>query len=160
MFSKSIRKTRIIIAIMSHAIILHRPIHNNIYLDVHSELITTLSVKRPCDIETRRCSHRTERMQDNNNKFAASDCKRLGDNHIKVNSLCNVKFIFPTVDTLEWVYVGSRVVNVLDSGTERHGFKSQPRRCRVTVLGKLFTPSETGSSPLKGCEGNYRPGGK
>ena len=52
----------------------------------------------------------------------------------------------------------------LDSGTEGHGFKSQPRRCRVTVLGKLFTPivplftpnSKTGSSP----EGNCRPGGK
>ena len=29
---------------------------------------------------------------------------------------------------------------VLDSGAEGPGFKSQPRRCRVTVLGKLFTP--------------------
>jgi len=29
---------------------------------------------------------------------------------------------------------------VLDSGAEQPGFKSQPRRCRVTVLGKLFTP--------------------
>ena len=38
----------------------------------------------------------------------------------------------------EWL--GSRVVSVLDSGAERPGFKSQPRRCRVTVLGKLFTP--------------------
>jgi len=36
--------------------------------------------------------------------------------------------------------VGSRVVSVLDSGAEGPGFKSQPRRCRVTVLGKLFTP--------------------
>ena len=26
------------------------------------------------------------------------------------------------------------------SGAEEPGFKSQPRRCRVTVLGKLFTP--------------------
>jgi len=32
------------------------------------------------------------------------------------------------------------VVSVLDSGAEGPGFKSQPRRCRVTVLGKLFTP--------------------
>jgi len=31
------------------------------------------------------------------------------------------------------------VVSVLDSGAEGPGFKSQPRRCRVTVLGKLFT---------------------
>jgi len=36
--------------------------------------------------------------------------------------------------------LGSRVVSVLDSGAERPGFKSRPRRCRVTVLGKLFTP--------------------
>ena len=31
------------------------------------------------------------------------------------------------------------MVSVLDSGAEGPGFKSQPRRCRVTVLGKLFT---------------------
>jgi len=36
--------------------------------------------------------------------------------------------------------LGSRVVSVLDSGTDGPGFKSQLRRCRVTVLGKLFTP--------------------
>ena len=29
---------------------------------------------------------------------------------------------------------------VLDSGAEGSGFTSQPRRCRVTDLGKLFTP--------------------
>ena len=34
----------------------------------------------------------------------------------------------------------SRVVSVLDSGAVGPGFKSQSRRCRVTVLGKLFTP--------------------
>jgi len=38
------------------------------------------------------------------------------------------------------LWLGSRVVSVLDSGAERPGFKSQSRRCRVTVLGKLFTP--------------------
>ena len=50
---------------------------------------------------------------------------------------------------------------------ERPGFKSQSRRCRVTVSGKLFTPimpcsssSKIGSSPLKGCGGNCGPGGK
>ena len=68
---------------------------------------------------------------------------------------------------LQCGWLGSRVVSVLDSGAEGPGFKSQPRRCRVTVLGKLFTPmclcslsSETGSSPLKGCGSNHRPGGK
>jgi len=38
------------------------------------------------------------------------------------------------------VWLGSRVVSVLDSGAERPGFKSQSQRCLVTVLGKLFTP--------------------
>ena len=37
-------------------------------------------------------------------------------------------------------WLGSRVVSVLDSGAEGPGFESQPRRCRVTVLGKLFIP--------------------
>jgi len=36
-------------------------------------------------------------------------------------------------------WLGSRVVGVLDSGAEGPGFKSQPRLCRVIVLGKLFT---------------------
>jgi len=42
-----------------------------------------------------------------------------------------------------WPYSGwlvSWLVSLLDSGTEGPGFKSQSRRCRVTVLGKLFTP--------------------
>jgi len=37
------------------------------------------------------------------------------------------------------VKAGSRVVSVLDSGAGPE-IKSQSRRCRVTVLGKLFTP--------------------
>ena len=37
-------------------------------------------------------------------------------------------------------WLGSRVVSVLDPGAEGPGFKSQPRRCRVTVLGRLVTP--------------------
>jgi len=38
-------------------------------------------------------------------------------------------------------WLGSRVVSVLDSGAEGPEFKSQLRRCRVTDLGKLFTPT-------------------
>jgi len=38
------------------------------------------------------------------------------------------------------MWLDSRVVSVLDSGAEGPEFKSQSRRCRVTVLGKLFTP--------------------
>jgi len=37
-------------------------------------------------------------------------------------------------------WLGSRGVSVLDSGAEGPGFKSQSRRCRVTVLGNLFPP--------------------
>ena len=37
-------------------------------------------------------------------------------------------------------WLRSRVVSVLDSGAAGPGFKSQPRHCRVTALGKLFTP--------------------
>jgi len=37
--------------------------------------------------------------------------------------------------------LGNRVASVLDSGAEGPGFNSQSRRCRVTVLGKLFTPA-------------------
>jgi len=37
-------------------------------------------------------------------------------------------------------WLDSRVVSMLDSGAEGAVFKSQPRRCWVTVLGKLFTP--------------------
>jgi len=42
---------------------------------------------------------------------------------------------------LDMTRLGSRVVSVLDSDAVGPGLKSsQPRRCRVTVLGKLFTP--------------------
>jgi len=37
-------------------------------------------------------------------------------------------------------WFGSRVVSVLDSGAVGSRLESQPRRCRVIVLGKLFTP--------------------
>ena len=64
---------------------------------------------------------------------------------VKVPLLCPVELLdcqrceYPlSSTTTEWL--GSRVVSVLDSGAVGSGFKSQPRRCRVTVLGKLFTP--------------------
>jgi len=44
------------------------------------------------------------------------------------------------LELLNTGWPGSRVVSVLDSGAEGSGFKLQSRRCRVTVLGKLFTP--------------------
>jgi len=53
---------------------------------------------------------------------------------------CNSVYYEFTDCLMRWRWLGSRVVSVLDSGAEGPGFKSQPRRCRVTVLGKLFTP--------------------
>ena len=68
---------------------------------------------------------------------------------------------------LRFYSVGSRLVSALDSGAEGPGFKSQSQRCRVAVLGKLFTPivplfikQQNGSSPIKDCGGNCRPDGK
>ena len=49
-------------------------------------------------------------------------------------------FPFPSLPFPLPGWLDSRVVSVPDSGAEGPGFKSQPRRCRVTVLGKLFTP--------------------
>jgi len=36
-------------------------------------------------------------------------------------------------------WLGSRVVSVLDSGAEGPGFKSQPRRCRVSLRQTVLT---------------------
>jgi len=44
-------------------------------------------------------------------------------------------FYVDYIAVAEWL-----AVSMLDSGAEGPGFKSQPRRCRVTVLGQLFTP--------------------
>jgi len=57
--------------------------------------------------------------------------------------ICSIGQTFDLCGTLYihgWLMLGSRVVSVLDSGAVGPGFKSQSRRCRVTVLGKLFTP--------------------
>jgi len=54
-----------------------------------------------------------------------------------------MQFLFNGLLFFSTVYPGwpgSRVVSVLDLGTEGPGFKSQPLHCWVTVLGKLFTP--------------------
>ena len=56
--------------------------------------------------------------------------------YIRVYLCC----VLLTYDVLVYGRLGSRVVSVLCSSTEGPGFKSQPQCCRVTVLGKLFTP--------------------
>ena len=54
------------------------------------------------------------------------------------NGYHRISFYFNVLLLSGWL--GSRVVSVLGSSAEGPGFKSQSRRCRVTVLGKLFTP--------------------
>ena len=58
------------------------------------------------------------------------------ESHVRVTAHRIFSILF--LMTSRWL--ASRVVSVLDSGAEGPGFKSQSRRCRVTVLGKLFTP--------------------
>ena len=62
---------------------------------------------------------------------------------VKIAGLCHDLGLLTTCNTVlffDFGWLGSRVVSVLDSGAEGPGFKSQSRCCRVTVLGKLFTP--------------------
>ena len=96
---------------------------------------------------------------------AASACSATTVSWTTTNHSCYTHASFITNVQVGWLC--SRVARVLDSGAEGPGFKLQPCCCRVTVLGKLFTPIVTlftkqriGSSPLKGCKGNCRPGGK
>ena len=55
------------------------------------------------------------------------------------NCYCNsTSFKIPTLCCTIW-WLDSQVVSMLDSGAEGPGFKSQPPRCQVTVLGNLHT---------------------
>ena len=72
-------------------------------------------------------------------------CKTL---ELSINKVVTHKISFFPISWITNYYkatsqqgrLGSQVVSVLDSGAEGPGFKSQSLRCRVTVLGKLFTP--------------------
>jgi len=67
--------------------------------------------------------------QDTAGNYNAWNCNRYGVIQLIYYNL---------LGRIEWL--SSRVVSVLDSDAEGPGFQSQPRRCQVTVLGKLFTP--------------------
>ena len=104
--------------------------------------------------------------------FCVYTCFVMNEESIANEAVVHVCRINVNIDLFFWGFIdfgwlGSPVVSVLDSGAEGPRFKSQPRRCRVTVLGKLSTPiclcspsSKIGSSPLTGCGGNCRSGGK
>ena len=56
--------------------------------------------------------------------------------HRRRRRTAQIRYVFETSPSP----LASLVVSVLDSGAEGPGFKSQPRRCRVTVVGRLFIP--------------------
>ena len=68
--------------------------------------------------------------------LASTSCVCVCEQRTRRCSTCKYKIS----DDLSQGWLGSRVVSMLDSGAEGHGFNSQSRRCRVTVFGKLFTP--------------------
>jgi len=94
-----------------------------------------------------------------------------------VNFVCNIDKLVTTAfmsrrlrqkksysTDIRWF--GSRVVTVLDLGAEGPGFKSKSRLSGNSLSLNCSHPwcfcspsSKIGSSPLKGCEGNCRPGG-
>jgi len=65
--------------------------------------------------------------------------QRRTQRHLRIQ-LPRWVLVFCIYSHLQLLLLGSRVVSMLDSGTEGPGFKAQPRCCRVTILGKLFTP--------------------
>jgi len=66
------------------------------------------------------------------------DGRRMQRHPLMTRHLTHTKY---RLLSLPFGWLGSRVVSVLDSGAEGPGFKLQWRCCRVTVLGKLFTPT-------------------
>jgi len=63
-------------------------------------------------------------------KIAAGNEYEKADTHIRMQSHKTMN-IPQNYSTQRWL--GSRVVSVLDSGAVGPGFKSQPRRCRVSL---------------------------
>jgi len=55
--------------------------------------------------------------------------------HLAPRAIYKFLYLKPVIGAVELCSV-----SVLDSGAGGPGFKSQSRRCRVAVLGKLFTP--------------------
>ena len=51
-----------------------------------------------------------------------------------------IRCVLPPFRQLRSLNRGGSVAEWLARWTQIAGFKSQPRRCRLTVLGKLFTP--------------------
>jgi len=77
--------------------------------------------------------------------FARTLCISMGDNRKITNSYRDtsrapILYLVPLVHRSPQPNGISIESSVLDSGTVGPGFKSQSRRCRITVSGKLFTP--------------------
>ena len=101
-----------------------------------------------CDSETRRPTVTTYRYMLSNvpsRSHSSSRCSSIAVPAPQHTAVISKLLLTATAGCYNWHYshppwLGSRVVSMLDSGAEGPGFKSQTRRCRVTVLGKLHTP--------------------
>ena len=82
------------------------------------------------------CANMVDEFSERNRKFWPVNKNKFEDRD-KWNE---VRYVSIKVRTHYVGWLGSWVVSVLDSGWVGPRFKSQPWRCRVTVLGKLFTP--------------------
>jgi len=102
-------------------------------------------------------------------------CRRLRDSVCdvlkgEVCQFCNTLSLSATYTSyihrsVHWTgWLGSRVVSVLDSSAEGPGFKSLSgnslRQTVHTRRSSVHQAAKIGNSPLKGCRGNCRPGGK
>ena len=71
---------------------------------------------------------------------SAFECLLLFVDLAPISLILTHFFLFLSV-WIDCVAQGGSIAEwMLDSGAEGPGFKSQPRRCLATVLGKLFTP--------------------
>jgi len=102
----------------------------------------------PCTNECWACLHSAQQAPKTPTPVAHIQQHRLFDGHYEqlihlqvIGKEQTKQYTTQHQNTTEHMLeIGSRVVSVLDSGTERPGFKLQPRRCRVTVLDKPFAP--------------------
>jgi len=78
--------------------------------------------------------HDERRLSCRYRHYTNSDTSTITTNHYMYFFINVWQYILHPV--AEWL-----VASVLDSGAEGPGFKSHSRRCRITVLGKLFTPT-------------------
>ena len=68
--------------------------------------------------------------------------KRIWHTTLRGHPSSSTEYTYRMIHCIKFVtrWLGSRVVSVLDSAAEGSGFRLKLQCCRVTVLGKPFTP--------------------